>query len=44
MISKEDFMKDVKAVNSLKLKINYGHLGYAGNTGAFPLSYQLEEW
>lgn len=35
MISKEDFMKDVKAVNSLKLKINYGHLGYAGNTGHF---------
>ncbi len=28
-------MKDVKAVNSLKLKINYGHLGYAGNTGHF---------
>ena len=35
MISKEDFMKDVKAVNSLRLKINYGHLGYAGNTGHF---------
>lgn len=35
VLSNESFLKDVEAVNSLKLRASYGHLGYAGNTNFF---------
>ena len=35
IISNESFLKDMKAVNLLKMKVSYGHLGYAGDTDFF---------
>jgi TonB-linked SusC/RagA family outer membrane protein len=34
MISSEDFFKDIKAINSLKLRASYGILGSISNVGA----------
>lgn len=35
IISNEDFMKELNAVNFLKLKASFGVLGYTGNNGFF---------
>lgn len=50
LISKENFLKDVKWINSLKLKASYGvlgnqdiSLGYGSNTPNYYVSYDLYE-